>query len=283
MTRIGVSGATGYLGAEITRTLRESGHIVIEYVRAPVSPSQRLFAITDSGIEIGSTDDIELFIHCAWVLSGKAREAATRNTRATQELLKKLRTSNIQMIFISSMAAFPEARSWYGRSKLDAEKAVVEGGGIVVRPGTVFGGLNRGIVGAIEKVVRVFHVAPVFGGRNTWLYVVRVERLSAILEVIARSSSSWAGQVLSIFDPPQRSLADLYRMLARNANTWVVCVNIPAAPCVAILRFCEWMGLRLPLRSDSIVSITNTNPHSPTGIPEQLATLVDGESSAVER
>ena len=283
MTRIGVSGATGYLGEDITRVLRESGHIVIEYVRAPVSPSQRLFAITEAGIEIGNTDDIELFIHCAWVLSGNAREAATLNTRATQELLRELRRSNTQMIFISSMAAFPEAKSWYGRSKLDAERAVIEGGGIVVRPGTVFGGRNRGIVGAIEKVVRVFHIAPVFGGRNTQLYLVRVERLSATLDVIARSSSRWRGQVLSIFDSPQRSLADLYRMLARNANTWVVCVNIPAAPCVAMLRFCEWIGLRLPLRSDSIVSITNTNPNIPTGIPDQLATLVDGESAALEQ
>jgi nucleoside-diphosphate-sugar epimerase len=281
MTRVGVSGATGYLGEEITRVLRESGHVVIEYVRVPVSSSQRLFAITDAGLEIGDTDDIELFIHGAWVLSGKAREAATLNTRATQQLLAALRKSDTQMIFISSMAAFPEAKSWYGRSKLDAERAVLEGGGIVVRPGTVFGGRNRGIVGAIDKVVRMFHVAPVFGGRNTRLYLVRVERLCAILNVIACAPSRWTGQVLSIFDSPQRSLADLYRTLARNANTWVVCINIPAAPCVAILRFCEWVGLRLPLRSDSIVSITNTNPHSPTGIPDQLARLVDGESSAV--
>lgn len=281
MTRIGVSGATGYLGEEITRFLRESGHVVIEYVRVPATPSQRLFVITETGIELGDTADIELFIHSAWVLSGNARESATFNTRATHELLKVLRRSNTQMIFISSMAAFPEAKSWYGRSKLKAEREVLDEGGIVVRPGTVYGGRNRGIIGAIEKAIRVFHVAPVFGGKSTRLYLVRVGRLSATLEVLARSPSKWAGQVLSVFDSPQRSLADLYRLLARNANTWVVCINVPAAPCVAMLRFCEWMRLQVPLRSDSIVSITNPNPQSPVDLPEQLAKIVDGECSSV--
>jgi uncharacterized protein YbjT (DUF2867 family) len=248
----------------MTGALRGDGHTVVEFVRAPESPSQRKFEITGSGLEIGDTSDIEIFIHCAWVLSGNAPEAASLNIRATTQLLDTLRRSNISVIFISSMAAFPGARSWYGKSKLEAESLILADGGIVVRPGTVFGGSNKGIVGAIDRVIRVFHVAPAFGGKRTALYLVGIDRLCKVMKKIVLSQSTWAGKTLSIFDPPKTSLAGLYRLLARNANTWVISIPVPVGPCIMMMRFCEWAGLSLPIRSDSLVSITNANPYEPS-------------------
>lgn len=278
MTRIGVSGASGYVGAEIVRSLRESGHEVTEFVRAPSTSSERRFVISKSGLEIGQTSDIEVFIHCAWVLSGAPQEAGTLNVQATRDLVTHLSGSDTKLIFISSMASFEEAKSWYGRSKFEAEKIVLSVAGTVVRPGTVFGAKNGGIVGAIERVIRLFHIAPVFGGRGTQLYLVRLDHLCAAIARISASAAEWCGQTLSVVDPPRRPLAELYRTIAKNARTWVLCVPIPGAPCVLGLRLCEFLGLRLPVRSDSIVSIINCNPHEPPPLPTRLAECVGGQS-----
>jgi hypothetical protein len=185
------------------------------------------------------------------------------------------------MIFISSMAAFPKATSWYGRSKLEVERAVVESGGVAVRPGALWGGENGGILGAIERVIRLFHVAPLFGGEGTHIFLVRVQRVCEIVDAIARGGSAYSGRVLSIFDQPRFSLRDLYRKLARDAGTWVVCVPVPTGACLGVMRLCEWIGLRLPLRSDSIVSITHPNPHVPPDIQEQFPELGDAPLALV--
>ena len=232
-------------------------------MRSPKGDNQRRFLITAAGLEIGETSDVETFIHCAWVLTGSAKEVADWNLRATKELVESLSRSGTHIAFVSSMAAFPEAKSWYGRSKFEAEKWVTDAGGIVVRPGTIYGGLNKGIVGAMDRVIKRVHIAPVFGGKRADLYLVKLERLCETIGTLCFSYSNWTGRVLSVVDLPKINLGALYKMLARDANTWVSCINVPTTPCIVFMRLCESVGLRLPIRSDSLVSLTNANPNPP--------------------
>ena len=83
---------------------------------------------------------------------------------------------------------------------------MVESGGVAVRPGALWGGENGGILGAIERVIRLFHVAPLFGGEGTHIFLVRVQRVCEIVDAIARGGSAYSGRVLSIFDQPRFSL-----------------------------------------------------------------------------
>jgi nucleoside-diphosphate-sugar epimerase len=263
MKTVGVSGASGFIGSHISAGLHRNGCRVIEFVRTPRSAEQRLFNIGPDGLAIGETSDLDLFVHCAWCLKGAPKAAAHANVASSAALVEKLSATRTPVIFISSMAAFPEARSFYGRSKLLVEELVLLNGGVVLRPGTVYATPNRGLVGAIERCIRKIHIAPLFSGSGTRLYVVSIGELVEVVCEVAEDASLSEGKVLSIVEQPALSLTSFYKRIAREADTFVACIPVPASLCIALLKLCERFGLYLPIRSDSILSITHANPAIP--------------------
>jgi nucleoside-diphosphate-sugar epimerase len=137
---------------------------------------------------------------------------------------------------------------------------VVKEGGIVARPGTIFGGKAGGIMGTMQRVVSRLPIVPMIGMGSTRLYMVHVTDLSRCLERLARTPDEFRGSVVSIAALKPITFRALLAAMAAAEHRRRIFVPIPGALIRAGLVIAETLGLRLPLRSDSVVSLLAGNP-----------------------
>jgi len=145
-----VTGASGFLGAQIVRALGAKKHHPIALLRESSSRAR-----LPKGVEIreSSLDDekalrqacegVDALIHAA----GGGRQSAgedmrARNVALTQKVIEAAEDAELKsLIFISSLAA-KSARSQYGRAKKEAETLVHASEALrtlVVRPSAIYG------------------------------------------------------------------------------------------------------------------------------------------------
>ena len=91
-------------------------------------------------------------------------------------------------MLISSLAAFAGARSRYGQANLELERAVLDRGGIVLRPGVVFGADAGACFGAMAAAIARRPVAPLIGGGWQWLFVTHDRHLCELIAAVIAGS-----------------------------------------------------------------------------------------------
>lgn len=204
MTRILITGATGFLGSHLCQRLVRDGH----QVRAFVRPNSNTSNISGAIIEyaVGDVNDVEslgqavenqeIVIHTAAHLTYWEQTRALQskiNVEGTQNLIAACKQHSVQrLIHVSSVAAIgippnvdiPADETFqfnlqssglnYHLSKWRSEVAVLSQRDslldvIVVNPGTIFGGFGSIFRGSemIEKVCRSSIVPYFLGGINT--------------------------------------------------------------------------------------------------------------------
>src|SRR5439155_1507195 len=94
-------------------------------------------------------EGVETVVHAAWDLSARGGAIRAVNVRGSLPLLDGIAARGGLTVLISSLAAFAGARSRYGQAKLELERAVLDRGGVVLRPGVVFGVDAGGLFGAM--------------------------------------------------------------------------------------------------------------------------------------
>lgn len=158
--RIAITGATGYIGRRLLCAARLAGHEVLALSRRPV---------TGAGVEWQHFDlsdvttlvlpsDIEAVFH----LAAETEHAADAEQEAAKRLIAATVAVNATFIFVSSQTAKEDAPTAYGRLKWDIEGATLDAGGLVIRPGQVYGGPERGLFGVLCRLMRRLTVLPAF-------------------------------------------------------------------------------------------------------------------------
>jgi dihydroflavonol-4-reductase len=166
-----VTGATGFIGAAVTRRLARDGHHVTAIVRAGSDRSEltalgaRLVEgdVTDSSSLAHAVRDVDVVIHLAALVKARtAREYFRVNAHGTRMLAQACMQAGVsRFIYVSSLAAggptvagSPRREddvaapvSDYGRSKLEGEQALRDLtpplSATVVRPCIVYGPGDR--------------------------------------------------------------------------------------------------------------------------------------------
>lgn len=266
MNVVGITGATGFVGSALARAFHARGWRVVELGRRP-SRHDAAFAPLD--LEASTAPELppelSVLVHCAYRAGSRSMEDEERvNVRRSSELLDASTRLGCRFVFISSMAAFDNARSIYGRGKFATEQQVLHAGGTVIRPGLITGPGSRGLVPAIARFMRVSPLVPMpdFGARN--LHLCDVSRFAERVVDVCESAPGTKPIVIARAEPI--ALADLLRSIARRDGRRIWLVPIPARWVYSALRIVEKLGLRLPFRSDSIVSLLYANPQPLTGV-----------------
>jgi nucleoside-diphosphate-sugar epimerase len=263
---IAVTGANGYVGGRIISHLRGAGEEAVALVRRPHAgdlssgsgrPARR-YALGEP-LEPSVLDGIETVVHAAWDLSRRGAEIRAVNVSGSLELLDELAARGGRAVLISSLAAFAGARSLYGQAKLELERAVLERGGVVIRPGLVFGVDAGGLFGAMVAAISRHPLAPLLGGGWQRLFVTHDDHLCELVAAITGGRFGPERSVFAAHELPT-TLRAIAVQVAQAHGRRLTVIPLPQRLAYLGLRSAEIAGLSLSFRSDSLLSLTNPIP-----------------------
>jgi nucleoside-diphosphate-sugar epimerase len=157
--RIGVTGATGYVGRHFVSYARRQGHELVALGRRAIPgiaehrTADLRFAPPD-----GLVDGLDAVVHLAADTNGTMEAGA--EVLFARALAQACAGTGVRLLVTSSQAASASAPSSYGRVKAAIEAEVMPAGAVVVRPGLVYGASPGGLFGLLVATVRTLPLIP---------------------------------------------------------------------------------------------------------------------------
>ena len=295
MKTILVTGATGFIGCHLLPVLHQQGWQTTAAVR---DDFRQPLSIPIKTIKVGEIDDmtdwqeallgIDTVIH----LAGRAHilhetisnpEAAfiKVNTKGTINLVKQSLKAGVKhFIFVSSIHAMAAESddilnensschpdSPYGRSKLQAEQALIELAKdsdmtwTILRPTLVYGLGNLGNMERLMKLIKRGLPLPFGAIKNRRSFVFVGNLVAAIITCLDHPNA--ANQIFLISDNQAVSTPQLIRLIAQQIQQPCQLLPVPTT----LLRFLGYLG-------DRIESITGKNlPFNTYNIDRLLGSL----------
>ncbi len=249
-----VTGATGFIGAHLVERLLDLG----ARVRCLVRRTSRVESLprgvdlacgelaTGEGLE-QAVRGVRVVFHLAGVTKALRVEDYYRgNVRGTANLVRALPSAGLRLVHVSSLAAVglspdgaplsedapPRPVSHYGRSKLDAERAVLSSplaaNAVIVRPPIVFGPRDTDVLEVFRGIARGW--LPAVGCADAAFSIIYVADLVDGLLAAAASAHAAGRTYFLAFETPVswRRFAELAGRLM-NRRPRVVAVPWPAA------------------------------------------------------
>ena len=297
MSRILVTGASGFFGQVLCRELRQAGWEVRgtfhrgSPAAEPGVEWRRIGSISGSTDWSNLLDGTEAVVHAAAVahrIGPKAQVADAVydevNHRGTARLAAAARAAGVRrFVFVSSIGAVTDASAEpvdeatpcfpatpYGRSKLAAERAVASAlaGGdcewCILRPPLLYGPGNPGNMERLLRLLRLPVPLPLGGLRNcrSFLYVLNLA--DAVKVALAHPAA--AGEVFCLADDEMLSTSELLRALGRAAGRPVRLFGVPAGVLEFMGRLgdgCERLTGRSPgLNTEAVRKLRSSLPVS---------------------
>ncbi|HWV54452.1 NAD-dependent epimerase/dehydratase family protein [Pseudorhodoplanes sp.] len=301
--RVLVTGASGFVGRALTRSLAKAGFHVRAAARnrakIPAAEFVEAVEMPDLSQPVDWRPllvDIDAVVHLAGLahVSGNISDARYDriNKLATKELaLQSSLTPTIRrFVFVSSIRAQtgpsaahvltedapPAPTDAYGRSKLAAE-AFVRGYGApytILRPVVIYGEGARANVGQLVRLARLPVPLP-FGSFDSRRSLLALENmLSAIRFVLEHPAT--AGQTYIVADPLPLSIADMIATLREARGRSPKLVRVPPRLVGATMRGLgkrqAWERIGSPLVAD-VTKLRDAGWSPPTDTRNALARL----------
>jgi len=233
--RVLLTGASGFVGAQILHVLKREGHEIALATRNPVEASAGLdirampdLGALDAGQAAKLLDGVEAIIHAAGhAHAGADSDPAIHeavNARGTMLLAEAAAKAGARMVFLSSIKAMGPADDAgflrentvcapddaYGRSKHDAEAAIraaLPVQHVILRPALVAG---PGVKGNLAMLLRLasLSVPLPFAGVLARRSMISLSDLADIA-VRALREPEWSGQSLIVADPVPLTLPEI--------------------------------------------------------------------------
>lgn len=272
MSRILVTGASGFVGRALVNDLATAGHNVRAAMRQPAdvfARSVEVVAVSDLTRPVewrALLRGMETVVHLAGIAHagpGIAEAAYDRvNRQATAELASAASAMGLRhLIFMSSIRAQagpssretlretdePRPTDAYGRSKLAAEDAIRASGVpfTILRPVLIYG---EGVKGNLQRLIELARLPwplPLGLCRNRRSLLSRTNLIGAILFVLSQPATR--GQTYIAADPSPLTLAEMISALragqGRRAGLLPVPPALLAAVCQGMGRADDWQRL----------------------------------------
>ncbi len=301
--RVLVTGASGFVGRALTRSLSRAGYHVRAAARSPAKvPAAEFIEIVPLPDLARPVDwrpllaDVDAVVHLAGIahVSRAIPDADYDriNRVATKELaLAASLSANVRrLIFVSSIRAQtgpaagtiltetdpPHPTDAYGRSKLAAE-AFVRGYGVpatILRPVVIYGPGARGNVAQLAKLSRLPAPLP-FGSFDQRRSLLALDNmLSAIRFVLERPAT--ANETYIVADPTALSLAEMIAILRRARSRGPKLIPIPKSWVRGTLKLTGkadmWDRIAYPSIADN-AKLRDAGWIPPTDAPQALAEM----------
>ena len=236
--RYAMTGATGFVGGELSRQLRAAGHEVVALVRDPARASDLGVSLVRGDLDdAGALDELctgvdGLFHVAGWYKLGTRDPDQGRrvNVDGTRNVLDAARRAGVpRVVYTSTLAVNSDTDgrvvdetyhftgrhlSVYDETKAAAHSIAASAGVIIVMPGLVYGPGDTALSGAlIRDVVQGRRVMIPSGGGVCWGYVddIAAGHVLAMSRGVPGESYMLAG--------PRSTLADGLRRVAALAGS----------------------------------------------------------------
>ncbi len=248
-----VTGGTGFVGSHAVDALLAAGY----HVRCTVRPTSRLRWLEGKPVELVEADlsqadmlreavrGVDVVVHCAGLTRGSRAALFAANHQGTVALLDACLASGglRRFVLCSSQAAAgpsapdrprveddaPAPSSDYGRSKLAAERAVLNRAGrleaVVLRPAAVYGPRDEDTLPYFRMARRGVLAVP--GWRRRLVQVVHAGDVARAL-VSGAGATQAAGRTYFVAHPEVLSWAELAGRIGWAVGHRVVPLRVPS-------------------------------------------------------
>ncbi len=260
--RCAITGASGYVGSRIAQVLASEFDIV------PLGRNANSNAIRWTLGETGISSElerrgVEVLVHCAWDMRESSRSKNWQtNVAGSRTLIAEAVAAGVkQIIFISTISSFDQARSEYGKSKFVVEETILAAGGTVIRPGLVWGDRAGGMFEALRRQVSKGGLVPMIGHGRYPQFLVHENDLAQL--VMNAAQGQIADRLILAANSQPWLLRDLLISLAKAEGQEIRLLEIPWRVIYTGLACAEMLGIRLGFRSDSVISLVHQNRDVP--------------------
>ena len=260
-----LTGAYGYVGSRIRQALEDNDWRVVALSRRRPQILGDLPWSLDG--EQSITEDLRhrsvtALVHCAWDFTQVRPDGIERvDVQGSIHLFEEALAAGVRrIVFISSMSAYPQAHSLYGRAKMAVERAAKNFSAVVIRPGLVYGDRPGGVFGAMQQRVNRSSLIPIIGDGAYPQYLVHEDDVGAAV-LSALNGESVSPEPISVAHPEPWPFRRLIEKIAKSQSRRVRLVPVPWWFIFGGLKLAEMMAASLAFRSDSVVSLVYPNPH----------------------
>ena len=248
LTRVAVTGATGFIGRQLTTHLVDQGIEVHAIVRpgsanTPAHGATLLRTPLEESALASAFADVDAVVHLAGVVStATPREFIDVNVDGTRAVAVAARRAGVPLVHISSLAAAgpapasaprgeddpPHPLTPYGRSKLEGERVVQAVDGLawtILRPGVVYGPGDRAMLPLFRFAKS--RVMPLVGRRDAAYMFMHVTDTVRAIEAALRSSAR--GDIMFIGHPRPVTALEVLETIRAVLGRRAVIVPVPGA------------------------------------------------------
>ena len=294
-----MTGASGFVGRSLCSFLKARGCRVTAMLRRSAEgpwDETVLFDLSTQKLPVDALAGVDTVFH----LAGKAHalseirqdeeEYFRINTEGTGALLEAARSAGVRrFVFISSVKAMGEGsddckdesapchpETPYGKSKLAAERLVLEGGyvpePVVLRLSMVYGASRKGnLPRMIEAVAKGrFPPLPEFGNRRSMVHVEDVVQAA----LLAAEKPQAVGQTYIVTDGQDYSTRQLYEFICEALGKSVPAWTIPPWVLTVLAKVGDGIGRvrgrRFMFDSDALDKLAGSACYSSEKIEQEL-------------
>jgi NADH dehydrogenase len=166
------------------------------------------------------------------------------------------RVETMRFILISSMSAFPENPTAYGRSKLASEEILRASklSWTIFRPSIVYGPAPAGLFSHLVSQLRKLPVIPIFGDGKAPQRPVHVEDVAhAVVTSIQRPAS--VGRTYMLGGKEQLSNKHFLQLVARSQRRSGRCIHVPVRFALATAKLLQLVLTKPPLTTDNVLGL----------------------------
>ncbi|QJU57479.1 NAD(P)H-binding protein [Sphingomonas sp. AP4-R1] len=246
MSRIAITGGTGFVGAHLIDLAVARGHKVRALTRRPQPPRSGVTWVEGAldrppGLA-ALVEGCEAVIHVAGVINGSEAEFHRGNVLGTEAMVSAALAAGIErFVHVSSLAAREPHLSAYGRSKAESEESVIASGGdwTIVRPPAVYGPGDREIL-ELFRVAKSGVVPLPPAGALSVIAVADLCRL--LLDCLDHPAS-----ITRLFEPDDGreggwSHVEFARLVGKAIGRRVLPLPMPQG----VLKAGSWLGRHVP-------------------------------------
>lgn len=235
--RVGVLGATGFLGPHVLRTLTAAGHQAVGLSRrgTPAQPVANVTYRACDGLcpDPEALEGLDAVINLVGIkMANRKQSFEQAHVTVVLELAKAMKNAGVgRLVHISVAGLRPEKGDEYLNTKVRGEAAIkqTEGDGVrwtIVRPGVVYGE-GDDVIRNLGASIRHLPIFPAVDGGDSSLQLVDV--LDVAEGVVAALGEKHVGKTIDIIGPKVVTLRELISCVAEALELCTVAIPVPAS------------------------------------------------------